>query len=59
MDFHYLEQFRMPQAGDIRGAVALYGPPAGSSPPVAAAPPAKPPPVASSVKALAISPPAE
>jgi hypothetical protein len=59
MDFHYLEQFRTPQAGDVRGAVALYGPPAGSGTPVAATPAAKPPPVASNVSALAISPPTE
>jgi hypothetical protein len=26
MDFRYLETFRAPQDGDIRGAVALYGP---------------------------------
>lgn len=59
MDFRYLEQFQTPQAGDIRGAVALYGPPAGSAALVATAPSAKPPPVASSVSALAISAPAE
>ena len=26
MDFRYLERFRTPQAGDVLGAVALYGP---------------------------------
>jgi hypothetical protein len=26
MDFRYLEEFRAPQEGDIKGAVALYGP---------------------------------
>lgn len=32
MDFRYLERFRTPQAGDVAGAVALYGPsPAGTA----------------------------
>jgi hypothetical protein len=29
MDFRYSERFRMPQPGDVRGAVALYGAPPG------------------------------
>jgi hypothetical protein len=60
MNFRYVEQFRTPQIGDIRGAVALYGarPEAGVA--VAKSPaPVKPPPVASAPSALAISPPAE
>jgi len=58
MDFRYIEQFRTPQEGDIRGVVALYGPRTGTA--VAAAAPGKTPlPVASSIIELAISPPAE
>ena len=57
MDFRYLEQFRTPQAGDIRGVVTLYGPRTGTA--VAAAGPGKAPlPVASRITELAISPPA-
>ena len=60
MNFRYVEQFRTPQAGDIRGAVALYGARPDGGVAVAKAPaPAKPPPVASTPAALAISPPAE
>jgi hypothetical protein len=60
MNFRYIEQFRTPQAGDIRGAVALYGPRSEDGVAVATSlAPAKPPPVASAPSALAISPPAE
>ena len=60
MNFRYVEQFRTPQAGDLRGAVALYGARPDGGVAVAKAPaPAKPPPVASTPAALAISPPAE
>jgi hypothetical protein len=59
MDFRYLEQFRTPQAADIRGAVALYGPRTKVGPAVAAAAPGKPLPISSSISTLAISPPAE
>lgn len=58
MDFRYLEQFRTPQPGDIRGAVALYGARSGTA--VAAAPAGKAPlPIASSITELAISAPAK
>jgi hypothetical protein len=56
MDFRYLEQFRTLQAGDIRGAEALYGARAGTA---IAATGKAPPPVASSITELAISPPAQ
>ncbi len=38
MGFRYLEQFRVPQPGDIEGAVALYGPPAAGAMVAAARP---------------------
>jgi hypothetical protein len=58
MDFRYVEQFRTPQAGDIRGVVALYGARPGAT--LSSAPTAtRPPPVASAQSALAISPPDE
>jgi hypothetical protein len=59
MNFRYIEQFRTPQAGDIRGAVTLYGPRPGAGVAVAKAPAPAKPPVASAPSALAISPPAE
>jgi hypothetical protein len=59
MDFRYVEQFRTPQVGDVRGAVALYGPRTKAGAAVIAATQSKPPPSASSISNLAISPPAD
>jgi hypothetical protein len=53
MNFRYTEAFRVPQPGDIAGAVALYGPASGRTPPIAkVAPPAATDPAQSASRAL-------